>query len=187
MASFPVRTAALLLALSTTANARAEAGACHLHSTFETGEAAPATYLVTDHESGAVNIRAQPNTRAAVLTVCDNHGEAAILGKSGAWYRVRLAVQPPRSNRVRVINGYVHQSQVSLRHVYIVHSADGLANLRLDSNNHSEVEGRIPNGTAVIEFPVNREGDWHYVGVPGSDSNIYGFMHKSQLRRKAGR
>ncbi|MBH5329187.1 SH3 domain-containing protein [Eikenella sp. S3360] len=145
-----------------------------------------ATYLVTDQDSKSetVNIRAQPNTRAAVLAVCDNFGEAAILGKSGAWYRVRLAVN---WDPTRIISGYVHQSQVSLRHIYTVHSADGSAILRLEPNKYSDNEGRFPNGTRVIERPAGRKGDWLYVELPGSDSNYFGYMHKSQIRPKAGR
>jgi len=45
----------------------------------------------------------------------------------------------------------------------------------------------IPNGTTVTEHPAKRQGDWHYVSVHGSDSDTYGYVHKSQLRPKAGR
>jgi len=129
----------------------------------------------------------EDNTRAAILAVCDNQSEAAILGKSGAWYRVRLALRPNQPAERRIINGYVHQSQVSLRHVYTVHSADGSANLRLNANSRAEIQQRIPNGTTVTEHPAKRQGDWHYVSVHGSDSDTYGYVHKSQLRPKAGR
>ena len=162
--------AAVLLALSATAAAHVAPDSCGLPD-----RATPASYLATDHASEKVNIRAQPNTRAAIL------------GKSGAWYRVRLALRPNQPAERRIINGYVHQSQVSLRHVYTVHSADGSANLRLNANSRAEIQQRIPNGTTVIEYPAKRQGDWHYVSVHGSDSDNYGYAHKSQLRPKAGR
>ena len=174
--------AAVLLALSATAAAHVAPDSCGLPD-----RATPASYLATDHASEKVNIRAQPNTRATILAVCDNQSEAAILGKSGAWYRVRLAVRPNQPAERRIVNGYVHQSQVSLRHVYTVHSADGSANLRLNANSRAEIQQRIPNGTTVIEHPAKRQGDWHYVSVHGSDSDSYGYVHKSQIRPKAGR
>ena len=177
--------AAVLLVLSTTAAAHVAPDSCGL-SSVATGEAEPTTYLVTDGGK-RVNIRARPNTRAAILAVCDNQGEAAILGKSGAWYRVRLALRPNQPAERRIVNGYVHQSQVSLRHVYTVHSADGSANMRLNANQRAEIQQRIPNDTTVIEHPAKRQGDWHYVNVHGSDSDNYGYVHKSQLRPKAGR
>ena len=185
LSSLHTRTAILatmLLALSATAAAHVAPDSCGLPDS-----ATPASYLATNHDSEEVNIRAQPNTRAAILAVCDNQSEAAILGKSGAWYRVRLALRPNQPAERRIINGYVHQSQVSLRHVYTVHSADGSANLRLNANSRAEIQQRIPNGTTVIEHPAKRQGDWHYVSVHGSDSDNYGYAHKSQLRPKAGR
>ena len=100
---------------------------------------------------------------------------------------MRLALRPNQPAERRIINGYVHQSQVSLRHIYTVHSADGSANLRLNANRHAEIQQRIPNGTTVVEHPAKRQGDWHYVSVHGSDSDNYGYVHKSQLRPKAGR
>lgn len=174
--------AAVLLALSATAAAHVAPDSCGLPD-----RATPASYLATDHASEKVNIRAQPNTCATILAVCDNQSEAAILGKSGAWYRVRLAVRPNQPAERRIVNGYVHQSQVSLRHVYTVHSANSSANLRLNANQRAEIQQRIPNGTIVIEHPAKRQGDWHYVSVHGSDSDTYGYVHKSQLRPKAGR
>ena len=174
--------AAVLLALSATAATHVAPDSCGLPDS-----ATPASYLATNHNSEKVNIRAQPNTRAAILAVCDNQSEAAILGKSVAWYRVRLALRPNQPAERRIINGYVHQSQVSLRHVYTVHSADGSANLRLNANSRAEIQQRIPNGTTVVEHPAKRQGDWHYVSVHGSDSDTYGYVHKSQLRPKAGR
>lgn len=134
--------AAMLLALSATAAAHVAPDSCGLPD-----RAPPASYLATNHNSEEVNIRAQPNTRAAILAVCDNQSEAAILGKSGAWYRVRLALRPNQPAERRIINGYVHQSQVSLRHVYIVHSADGSANIRRKAGNRSGMVGRFANGT----------------------------------------
>ena len=166
--------AAVLLALSATAAAHVAPDSCGLPD-----RATPASYLATDHASEKVNIRAQPNTRATILAVCDNQSEAAILGKSGAWYRVRLAVRPNQPAERRIVNGYVHQSQVSLRHLYTVHSADGSANLRLNANQRAEIQQRIPNGTTVTEHPAKRQGDWHYVSMHGSDSDTYGYVHKS--------
>ena len=178
--------AAVLLALSATAAAHVAPDSCGLPD-----RATPASYLATDHASEEVNIRAQPNTRAAILAVCDNQGEAAILGKSGAWYRVRLAVRPNQPAERRIVNGYVHQSQVSLRNVYIVHSADGSANIRRNAGNRSGMVGRFANGTRLIEFPAKRKGNWHFVGVTGRSgifpSAYYGYVHKSQIRPKTGR
>ena len=174
--------AAVLLALSATAAAHVAPDSCGLPD-----RAPPSNYLATNHNSEEVNIHAQPNTRAAILAVCDNQSEAAILGKSGAWYRVRLALRPNQPAERRIISGYVHQSQVSLRHIYTVYSADGSANLRLNANSRAEIQQRIPNGTTVIEHPAKRQGSWHYVSVHGSDSDTYGYVHKSQLRPKAGR
>ncbi|QED91540.1 MULTISPECIES: hypothetical protein [Eikenella] len=181
--------AAVLLVLSATAAAHVAPDSCGL-SSVATGEAEPTTYLVTDGGKRA-NIRAHPNTRAAILAICDNQGEAAILGKSGAWYRVRLALRPNQSEERRIINGYVHKSQVSLRHVYIVHSADGSANIRRNAGNRSGMVGRFVNGTRLIEFPAKRKGNWHFVGVTGRSgiftSAYYGYVHKSQISPKAGR
>ena len=192
LSSLHIRTAtfaAVLLALSATASARVEAGVCHLPP-VATGEAEPTTYLVTDGNE-RVHIRAQPNTRAAILAVCDNQGETAILDKSGAWYHVRLTSQPPQPEGQRIISGYVHQSQVSLRNVYIVHSADGSANIRRNAGNRSGMVGRFANGTRLIEFPAKRKGNWHFVGVTGRSgiftSAYYGYVHKSQIRPKTGR
>ncbi|OAM29629.1 hypothetical protein A7P96_09890 [Eikenella sp. NML03-A-027] len=180
--------AAVLLVLSTTAAAHVAPDSCGL-SSVATGEAEPTTYLVTDGGK-RVNIRARPNTRAAILAVCDNQSEAAILGRSGAWYRVRLALRPNQPAERRIINGYVHQSQVSLRHVYTVHSADGSANIRRKAGNRSGMVGRFANGTRVIEFPAKRKGNWHFVGVIGRwgivTSAYYGYVHKSQIRPEAG-
>ena len=178
--------AAMLLALSATAAAHVAPDSCGLPD-----RAPPSNYLATNHNSEEVNIRAQPNTRAAILAICDNQGEAAILGKSGAWYRVRLALRPNQSEERRIINGYVHKSQVSLRHVYIVHSADGSANIRRNAGNRSGMVGRFVNGTRLIEFPAKRKGNWHFVGVTGRSgiftSAYYGYVHKSQISPKAGR
>ena len=99
--------AAVLLALSTTAAAHVAPDSCGLPDSTT-----PASYLATNHNSEKVNIRAQPNTRAAILAVCDNQSEAAILGKSGSWYRVRLALRPNQPAERRIINGYVHKSQL---------------------------------------------------------------------------
>lgn len=173
--------AAVLLAVSASVAAHVAPDSCGLPN-----NAKPFAYLATDHDSEGVNIRAQPNTRAAILAVCDNQGEAAILGKSGAWYRVRLALRPTQPQERRIITGYVHQSQASLRHAYIVHSADGTANMRLDASKQAEVQERIPNGTVVTEYPARRKGDWHYVSIDGSDSELFGFVHKSQLRPQSG-
>nr|WP_238480158.1 SH3 domain-containing protein [Eikenella glucosivorans] len=174
-----------MLALSATAAARVQPGVCNLPEPDEV-----ATYLVTDGDE-VVNIRAQPNTRAAVLAVCDNQGEAAILGKSGAWYRVRLVwYSPPPQAQRHEISGYVHQSQASLRRVYIVHGADGSANIRRKAGNRSGMVGRFANGTRLIEFPAKRKGDWHFVGVIGRwsvfISSYYGYVHKSQIRPETG-
>ncbi|MBH5329185.1 SH3 domain-containing protein [Eikenella sp. S3360] len=163
----------MLLALSATAAARAKPGVCNLPEPAE-----PTTYLVTDGDE-RVNIRARPNTRAAVLAVFDNFGETDILGKSGAWYRVRLVV------RGRPMSGYVHQSQVSLRRIYTSYSNDGTIIQRSKPNNHSEEEQRIPNCKLVIEYPANRKGNWLYVEVPGTDGSLFGYVHKSQLRPRA--
>ncbi|OAM30894.1 MULTISPECIES: SH3 domain-containing protein [Eikenella] len=179
-----IRTAALsavLLAASASAVAGADTDSCVLPS-----PASVSTYLVTDGDE-TVNIRAQPTTRADILAVCDNLGEVAILGKNGAWYRVQLALRPYQPQDRRLIDGYVHQSQVSLRHVYIVHSADGTANLRMNANIRAEIQQRIPNGTTLIERPANRRGDWLYVGVQGRGGDTYGYVHKSQIRPKAVR
>ena len=92
--------AAVLLALSATAAAHVAPDSCGLPDS-----ATPASYLATNHDSEEVNIRAQPNTRAAILAVCDNQGEAAILGKSGAWYRVRLALPLIHIRRCRRYGG----------------------------------------------------------------------------------
>ncbi|MBH5329186.1 hypothetical protein H9Q10_05830 [Eikenella sp. S3360] len=186
MISFPhtqtVAFAAVLLAFSAAAAAHVAPDSCGLPDSTK-----PSTYLATDHDGEGVNIRAQPNARAAILAVCDNQGEAAILGKSGAWYRVQLALRPNQPQERRLISGYVHQSQASLRHTYIVRSADGSANLRLQANSRAEVQERLPNGTVVTEYPARRQGDWHYVSLDGSDSELFGYVHKSQIRPKAGR
>lgn len=123
--------AAVLLALSATAAAHVAPDSCGLPDS-----AKPSTYLATapTGRSEEVNIRARPSAQSSIVVVCDNQSEAAILGRSGAWYRVRLALRPNQPAERRIISGYVHQSQVSLRHVYVVHSADGTANVRLAAN-----------------------------------------------------
>ena len=183
--SLHTRTAALaavLSALSAPAHAHVAPDSCGLPDS-----ATPASYLATNRDSEKVDIHAQPDIRSAILAICDNQSEAAVLGKIGTWYRVRLAVRPNQPAERRIVNGYVHQSQVSLRHVYTVHSADGPADLRLNADHRAEIQQRIPNGTTVAEHPAKRRGDWHYVSVHGSDSDNYGYVHKSQLRPKAGR
>ncbi len=176
--------AAVLLALSATAAAHVAPDSCGLPDS-----AKPSTYLATapTGRSEEVNIRARPSVQSSIVALCDNQSEAAILGKNGAWYQVRLAVRPNQPAGRRIISGYVHQSQVSPRQVYVVHGADGTANVRLAANSRAEVQDRLPNGTAVTEYPAKRQGDWHYVSFDGSDSPMFGFVHKSQLRPKAGR
>lgn len=101
--------AAVLLALSATAHAHVAPDSCGLPDS-----ATPASYLATNRDSEKVDIHAQPDIRSAILAICDNQSEAAVLGKSRTWYRVRLAVRPNQPAERRIVNGYVHQSQLRL-------------------------------------------------------------------------
>lgn len=167
----PTTALALLLGMTATAHA------CNLPD----AESPPFTYLATDDESEAVPIRAKPDNNAEVLTTCDNQGEAAILGKDGAWYHVRLHAHMGTGSRD--ISGYVQAAQVSERHTYIAAGKDGKADIHLDGNSKSKVQDQVPNGTVLIEYPAGRKGDWHFVGFSGTDADLYGFIHKSQMRR----
>lgn len=185
MISLPhTRTAALaavLLTLSATAAAHVAPDSCGLSDSTK-----PFIYLVNDHDGEGVNIRSRSNTQSTILAVCDNQSEATMLGKNGAWYHVRLVVRPYSADERRVITGFVHQSQVSLHQAYVVHGADGSANVRLAADTRAEVLDRLPNGTVVTEYPAKRQGDWHYVSFDGGGSPMSGFVHKSQLRPKRG-
>ncbi|MDO4693956.1 MAG: SH3 domain-containing protein [Eikenella sp.] len=142
-------------------------------------------YLATDHPDEAVHIRSRPSTGARVLLTCDNHGEADILGRHGAWYRVRLRMYGTESSRI--VSGYVHSSQVSLRRRWHIRSASGQALTYLEADAGSPVQDRLPEGTPVVEFPANRRGDWRYIGYRTSDAgaaDLYGYVHKSHLRRQ---
>ena len=110
LSSLHTRTAILatiLLALSATAIAHVAPDSCDLPDS-----ATPTNYLSTNHDSEKVDIHAQPDIRSAILAICDNQSEAAVLGKIGTWYRVRLAVRPNQPAERRIVNGYVHQSQL---------------------------------------------------------------------------
>lgn len=157
--------------------AQAEAVGCNT-----VGDKAPATFLATDHADEIVHIRARPNTRAGIVVSCDNQSEVSMLGKTGAWYRVRTTLWGNAGNSSRTITGYVHQSQVSLRHTFTVQAPEGFVYFRDGADARAPVQEKLNNGTMVTEYPRYRQGNWLHVSIPGDAGDVFGYVHKSGLR-----
>ena len=146
-----------------------------------------ADYFLPDAEcDGSANVRTAPDTRSKILAVLDSESpQRKILGRQGKWLRIQL-------NGGRT--GYVHQSQGYIVQNYIVASPDGSANVRhnvIDEGQpitgQSEIFTTLPNGTRVQIIPKLNRGDWLYYTSQGAYTEdnklIYGYIHKSQLRR----
>ena len=152
-----------------------------------------ADYFLPDIEcDGSANVRTAPDTRSKILTVLDYRStQHKILGRQGKWLRIQL-------NGSRT--GYVHQSQGYIVQNYIVASPDGSANVRhnvIDEEGQpitrqSEIIATLPNGTRAQIIPKLNRGDWLYYtnqgaytekNEYGNNELIFGYIHKSQLRR----
>ena len=137
--------------------AQAEAVGCNT-----VGDKAPATFLATDHADEIVHIRARPNTRAGIVVSCDNQSEVSMLGKTGAWYRVRTTLWGNAGNSSRTITGYVHQSQVSLRFETRKQAEDYAREMGLEyevTEPHARAANIRPRGYGE-NFATDRRAPW---------------------------
>ena len=148
-------------------------------------------FLPYTEADGSANVRAAPDMHSKILTVLDYRSpQREILGRQGSWFHIRM-------NNSRT--GYVHQSQGYIVQNYIVASPDGSANVRLERidvgqpiTGQSEILTTLPNGMRVQIIPKLNRGDWLYYTNQGAytekdeygnNKYIYGYIHKSQLRR----
>ena len=131
------------------------------------------SYYITLSSSGKVNVRESPSTQSRVITTARNNEIIRVIHKQGNWYKVNI-----EAGDIGYL-GYIHNSMLKKVTEFSIYSKEGYTNVRSKPSSSSKVIARLENGEEV--FAINKTGDWYYVTL--WDSDIYGYIHQSQLQR----
>ena len=131
------------------------------------------SYYITLSSSGKVNVRESPSTQSRVITTARNNEIIRVIHKQGNWYKVNI-----EAGDIGYL-GYIHNSMLKKVTEFSIYSKEGYTNFRSKPSSSSKVIARLENGEEV--FAINKTGDWYYVTL--WDSDIYGYVHQSQLQR----
>ena len=131
------------------------------------------SYYITSSSSGKINVRESPSTQARILRVEKNDAVVRVTSKEGNWYKVNI-----EAGDIGYL-GYIHNSMLKKVTEFSIYSKEGYTNVRSKPSSSSKVIARLENGEEV--FAINKTGDWYYVTL--WDSDIYGYVHQSQLQR----
>lgn len=125
------------------------------------------------------NMRTRPDIRAPVVHHLHGCGPrpdtAVLLRRHGRWFYVSL------DRRGKVMNGYIHSSQVLPADEYVVQAPDGHAKLRETPSLQGDVFKRMPNGEIITVMRNGGQGEWLPAWADGDASDYYGFVHQSQV------
>lgn len=130
-------------------------------------------YYIGSSSSGIINVREFPNNQSRVVTTARNNEIIRVIHKQGNWYKVNI-----EAGDIGYL-GYIHNSMLKKVTEFSIYSKEGYTNVRSKPSSSSKVIARLENGEEV--FAINKTGDWYYVTL--WDSDIYGYVHKSQLQR----
>ena len=131
------------------------------------------SYYITLSRSGNVNVRESPSTQSRVITSARNNEIIRVIHKQGNWYKVNI-----EAGDIGYL-GYLHNSMLKKVTEFSIYSKEGYTNVRSKPSSSSKVIARLENGEEV--FAINKTGDWYYVTL--WDSDVYGYVHQSQLQR----
>ena len=107
------------------------------------------------------------------ITTARNNEIIRVIHKQGNWYKVNI-----EAGDIGYL-GYIHNSMLKKVTQLSIYSKEGYTNIRSKPSSSSKVIARLENGEEV--FAINKTGDWYYVTL--WDSDIYGYVHQSQLQR----
>ena len=126
----------------------------------------------------SANLREKASSSSRILARLDNEEDGEIIKKEGNWYYVKY-----KTGNGKMLYGYIHDSQIAVREIYVVNSKDGYANVRNLDSSSSQILEKLSNGTKVIKH--SEKGEWYSIKFNVNDGlgEDYGYIHKSQVRK----